>query len=229
MPDQTREVSPHYKPRTVKLEDGTLASPPDDWELLPPGDATLTKRVKAAGPSWTVKQKKGRRTFSHGVWAPAATIEAERSRLEAERETPEYKRQLAQSRARSARKQEEYVDEFRDAILAFLDFHERYADEAERLADAVAAHATPVGSGTVARTTRIPVEDRAEKAVIAWMRHKTTGYDNMTIPRKRGSRRKVRGQLAARSRELLGRYRRGEDLEPGCPLKVALAGGASSG
>jgi len=48
-----------------------------------------------------------------------------------------------------------------------------------RLARAVADHATPVGSGTVARTKRIPVEERAEAAVIAWMRHQTTGYDGI--------------------------------------------------
>jgi Fe-S cluster biosynthesis and repair protein YggX len=45
----------------------------------------------------------------------------------------------------------------------------------------VTAHATPVGSGTVARTERIPLEQRAESAVIAWMRHQTTAYDSMKI------------------------------------------------
>jgi hypothetical protein len=50
----------------------------------------------------------------------------------------------------------------------------------------VTDHATPVGSGTVARTKRIPVEQRAEAAVIAWMRHQTTGYDGMVIPRIKG-------------------------------------------
>lgn len=45
----------------------------------------------------------------------------------------------------------------------------------QRLDRVVTHHATPVGSGTVARTKRIPVEYRAEAAVIAWMRHQTTG------------------------------------------------------
>jgi hypothetical protein len=52
-----------------------------------------------------------------------------------------------------------------------------HADLANQMAWAVTDHATPVGSGTVARTKRIPVEQRAEAAVIAWMRHQTTGYD----------------------------------------------------
>lgn len=105
--------------------------------------------------------------------------------------------------------------------MTFLTFHPRHADLADRLARAVTDHATPVGSGTVARTKRIPVEQRAEAAVIAWMRHQTTAYDGMSIPRMRGKRREVRRQLASRSRELLDRYRRGESTTAECPLHVA--------
>lgn len=219
MPDQTRIVGPWYKPRTVRFEDGTVVSPPDDWDLLPPGDAGLTRRVKAAGVTWTVKQKKGRREFSHGVWAPAATIEEERRKLEAERETPEYKRKRANAKARRDRDQEEYAEEFRTSVLDFLDFDEAHAELAHKLAQAVTDHAVPVGSGTVARTKRISVEERAEAAVIAWMRHETTGYDDMKIARVRGRRRQVRRELAQRSRKLLERYRAGEEPGGGCPLQ----------
>ena len=59
------------------------------------------------------------------------------------------------------------------------------------------------------RPRRIPVGRRAEAAVIAWMRHQTTGYDGMVIPRVKGKRREVRRMLAQRSQELLARYRRG--------------------
>ena len=83
-------------------------------------------------------------------------------------------------------------------------------------------HATPVGSGTVARTKRIPVEQRAEAAVIAWMRHQTTAYESMKIPRVKGKRREVRRMFAQRSQELLGRYRSGEAVGDDCPLYQAL-------
>jgi hypothetical protein len=96
------------------------------------------------------------------------------------------------------------------------------ADLAERMARAVTDHSTPVGSGTVARTKRIPFEHRAEAAVIAWMRHLTTWYDGMVIPRIKGRRREVRLMLARRSQELLERYRRGEPVPDGCPLRLAL-------
>jgi hypothetical protein len=86
----------------------------------------------------------------------------------------------------------------------------------------LADHATPVGSGTVARTKRIPVEQRAEAAVIAWLRHQTTAYDSMKIPRIKGKRREVRRMLAQRSQELLDLYRKGEAVGNDCPLKETL-------
>jgi hypothetical protein len=110
--------------------------------------------------------------------------------------------------------------------MKFLAFHPNHAALASRLARAVTDHSTPVGAGTVARTRRIPIEQRAEAAVIAWMRHQTTGYDGMAIPRVKDRRREVRRMLAARSKELLSRYRRGEPVPEGCPLSKALAGQA---
>ena len=100
----------------------------------------------------------------------------------------------------------------------------RRAGLAEMPTEAMTDHATPVGSRTVARTRRIPVEQRAEAAVIAWMRHQTTGYDGMVIPRIKGKRREVRRVLARRSHELLDGYRCGEPVPEGCPLERALEG-----
>ena len=36
------------------------------------------------------------------------------------------------------------------------------------------------------------IEQRAKAAVIAWMRHRTTAYEQMAIPRAKGKRREVR-------------------------------------
>ena len=221
MEDKT--FAPGPPPNTVRAADGKILTVPDGWVLLPPGDAGLTRRVKAAGDHWVVQEKLGRRMFSRGIWAPSATIERIRAELEAERSTEGYaKKQEAAARRRELA-QAGYVEDFLGAVLAFLASHPAHADLADRLARAVAEHATPVGSGTVARTERIPIEERAEAAVIAWMRHRTTGYDGMAIPRVKGKRREVRRMLARRSKELLQRYRRGEPLGDGCPLKKALA------
>jgi len=184
----------------------------------------LTRRVKAAGEHWVVAEKKGRKVFSRGVWAPAATIDKIRADLEAERATEGYaKRKDADARRRD-KAQAEYVEDFYGAVVVFLAFHPVHVDFAGKLARAVADHATPVGSGTVARTKRIPVEQRAEAAVIAWLRHQTTGYDSMAIARVKGKRREIRRMLAQRSKELLGKYRRAEAVGDECPLKKALAG-----
>ena len=210
--------APGPTPRTVRDAQGAVREPPADWVLLPPGDPALTRRVKAAGDHWIVAEKKGRKVFSRGVWAAAATIERIRAELEAERATPGYARKREADVRRREHAQAEYVEDFTAAVVGFLAFHPQHAALAERLARAVAAHATPVGSGTVARTKRIPVERRAEAAVIAWMRHQTTAYDTMVIPRVKGKRREVRRMLAQRSKELLARYRSAEPRAGTCPL-----------
>lgn len=171
-----------------------------------------------------MQEKKGRKVFSRGVCAPAATIERIRAELEAERSTENFAKKKEANARRREKAQAEYVEDFHGAVVAFLAFHRTHADLANRLAKAITDHATPVGSGTVARTRRIPVEQRAEAAVIAWMRHQTTGYDGMVIPRVKGKRREVRRMLAQRSQELLERYRRGEPASVGCPLQAAVAG-----
>ncbi len=219
----TPTFTPGPTPSTVRSADGAVLATPEGWALLPPGDAALTRRVKGAGPHWLVQEKKGRKTFSRGVWAPAATIEKVRAELEAERSTDAYaKRRNADARRRD-KTQSEYVKDFYGAVLKFLAFHPSHADMADRLARAVVDHATPVGSGTVARTKRIPIEQRAEAAVIAWLRHQTTAYDTMKIPRVKGKRREVRRMLAQRSQELLGRYRRGKPVGEDCVLRTALS------
>jgi hypothetical protein len=181
--------------------------------------------VKEVGDHWIVQEKKGRKIFSRGVWAPAATIDRIRAELEAVRCTEGYAKRKEADARRREKAQAEYVEDFHGAVLAFLAFYPTHADLADRLARAVTDHATPVGSGTVARTKRIPIERRAEAAVIAWLRHQTTAYDDMVIPRIKGKRREVRRMLAQRSQELLVRYRRGESAQEGCPLRRGLIWG----
>ncbi len=223
MPDQTRVVAPGKTDGTVISESGHSLTIPHTWALLKPGDAGATRRVKAAGPSWTVKAKRGRRVIALGVWAPADTIQRVVAGLETERSTDAYKKKQASAKRRRDKAQDQYVTEFTQAVFEFLAFDDCYSDLAQRLAVAIATHATPVGSGTVARTSRIPVQQRAQSAVIAWLRHQTTGYDNMKIPRVKGKRREVRRMLAAKSRELLDVYRSGQPVNSDtCLLESAL-------
>ena len=54
--------SPSQTANTVRAANGEVLTVPDGWVLLPPGDAGLTRRVKAAGEHWVVQEKKGRMT-----------------------------------------------------------------------------------------------------------------------------------------------------------------------
>jgi hypothetical protein len=208
---------------SVQALDGRILTTPGDWVLLPPGDAALTRRVKAAGDHWVVQEKKGRKVFSRGVWAPAETIARIQAELEAERSTEGFAKKREADAKRREKAQEAYVEDFTGAVVSYLAFHPAHAKLAQQMAIAISAHATPVGSGTVARTKRIPIEQRAEAAVIAWMRHQTTGYDSMKIARVKGKRREVRRMLAQRSKELLHRYRRGQASDENCPLLLSLS------
>jgi uncharacterized protein DUF2293 len=220
-------LAPTADPRTFVAPDGTRVSPPEGWACLPPGDAGLTRRVKAAGPSWQVVENKGRKQFSRGLWAPQANIEAARAALEAERSTEAYAKKRVAEVARRERAHAAYAVSFEDEVRAFLRFAGRWASLGEEVARRVAAHATPVGSGTVARTQRIPIEERAEAAVIAWMRHQTTAYDRMNIARVAGRRREVRRELAQISRAVLELHRRDAPHAGSCPLCAAASPGPS--
>jgi len=107
------------------------------------------------------------------------------------------------------------VEDFQAAVVAFSDFHPTHAVVAPYMAQLIADHATPVGSGTVARTARIPIRgtrrgrrDRLD----APPNHRLRCDD--PVPRIKGKRREVRRTLAQRSGDLPHRYRpRGADSQ----------------
>ena len=177
---------------TLHTDSGEHLSPPNDWAFLPAGDAAITRSVKAKGVTWVVQTRKGRRMISQGIWAKELDINESRLEAEAKRKTPEYARRRKTDLARRTARQEKYLVDFCAEVVRFLDFHPRYTAEAELLGKKITKHAAPVGSGTVARTERIPIEKRAEAATIAWMRHQTTSYDSMRIARIKGKRREIR-------------------------------------
>ncbi len=218
-----RLVQPGSEEGRVLSDSGQPLTPPPDWAFLPAGDAGITRRIKAKGPTWVVQVKKGRRLIAKGIWANKADILASQEEMAAQRATPAYARKRGNDLARREAKQQTYEQEFFAEVVAFLAFDERYQHETHLLAEKVTRHATPVGSGTVARTERISVARRAEAAVIAWLRHATTTYETMRIARVKGRRREIRRELAAKSVELLQAYRQGREVAENCPLKKALS------
>lgn len=219
----TASPSPFH--RFVWDKQGNKLDIPEGWDCLKPGDAAVTKMLKSLGPTWTATRKKGRKTFSDGVWASEEHI-AEARRIVAEkRADPGYAKKREADLKRREKKQAAYELKFHEALIQWLAFHPRYKAEAEKMAGLICAHAVPVGSGTVARTERIPIEDRAAAAVMAWMRHETTAYDHMHIPLVKGKRREVRRELAAQSKQVLSAYRQGLEInKANCPLFSILDG-----
>lgn len=202
--------------------EGKVLSVPEGWSFLPAGDAGITRKVTAQGAYWRVEYKKGRKTFSAGIWAPSTTIEQAQREVQQIRLTDGYKKKQTYAAQQRDKKQTEYEDVFCSAIERFLDFHSNYKNLEKKLAQTITAHAIPVGSGTVARTQLIPIEERAAHAVIAWMRHQTTAYDSLKIARVKGQRHAVRRSLAQQSVELLASYREGRPASAHCPLQKAL-------
>ena len=87
--------------------------------------------MKAAGDHWVVQEKKGRKVFSRGVWAPAATIDRIRADLDAERSTEQFTKKKEADARRRDKAQAEYVEDFLGAVGQFLGFHPNYADLAD--------------------------------------------------------------------------------------------------
>src|SRR5947209_10304319 len=108
--------TPGPTPNTVCAADGRVLTAPAGWILLPPGDAVLTRRVKAAGDHWVVQEKRRRKIFSRGVWASAAIIERTRTELEAERSTESFAKKKEADARRRDKAQADYVEDFLGAV-----------------------------------------------------------------------------------------------------------------
>jgi hypothetical protein len=223
MPTQTRTFLVTQADSSLKDKAGTVFIVPASWANLPAGDASVTRKLKSLGPTWTVQEKKGRKTFSHGVWAAQEHIQEAKALVEAQRRDPKHQKKLAQAKVRREEKETVFGEDFQQAIITFLNFDKQYQTLVGQLAVLIKEHAVPVGSGTVARSSSVTLEDKAALAVMAWMRHKTSDYDSTPVARIKGARRELRRKIARQSTQILATYRSGESSNlQGCPLYKAL-------
>lgn len=223
MPTKTRTFLVTQSDTQLKDTAGKIFTVPKGWVNLPAGDASVTRKLKSLGPTWTVQEKKGRKTFSHGVWAAKDQLQEAKALVQAQREDPKHQKKLAQAKVRREEKEEVFGEDFQQAIIAFLNFHQKHQALVEKLAVLVKEHAVPVGSGTVARSASVTLQDKAALAVMAWMRHQTSDYDSTVVPRIKGARRELRRKIARQSERILEKYRNGSNAELAlCPLYKAL-------
>jgi len=148
---------------------------PEGCGFLPPGDAFVTRQVKAAGPHWVLCKRRKGYTAVLGVLAPKEAI-ARAETVAAETST---ERTAERKRARKARERREqvYREEFHRAAVRFLDFVPEHQALAEEIPRGAAGMATQVGSGRVGRTRLLGLEERVERAVRAFIRHHRTSYE----------------------------------------------------
>ena len=178
--EPTREHLDVYESRDGwwNPDHGDIDIPPG-WELLPRGDTFLTRRVKADGPYWLAWSPRSR-TRPHrqaiGVLAPQTAINQARAVAEATA-TKRAAQRKAGAKQRD-RQEATYRTELAAAIVAYLDFAPHYSQLATEIAERAAARAGEVGSGRVGRTRLLTLEQRAELAARADIRHHHTAYED---------------------------------------------------
>ena len=82
---------------------------------------------------------------------------------------------------RSPRAEDRYRQELQSAITTFLALDDAHAGLAREIAAEASARAAVVGSGRVGRTRKLGVEERAELAARAYIRHRHTSYEDDLI------------------------------------------------
>ena len=151
---------------------------PDGWDVLPAGDAFVTRQVKAAGDYWVLFRPKGRGQHRRqlGLLAPIEAITAARaaavvtaSRRETKRESSGRQRERAETAYRA---------EFEDAVLRWLAFAPQHQVIADEIARGAVDRAAVVGSGRVGRTKQLTLDERAALAARAFIRHRHTDYED---------------------------------------------------
>ncbi|MEW6048703.1 MAG: DUF2293 domain-containing protein [Bacillota bacterium] len=155
---------------------GIVRTPPG-WAFLPRGDAFVTRKVKEAGLYWEVVRSRPKRRYTErlGLLAPQSHI-AEAERQAQQTEAARQRRRAASARARESAEQR-YRQELERAIIQFLSFDAAHADLAQQIARKAAIHAAEVGSGRVGRTRKLSLQDKAELAARAYIRHAYTSYE----------------------------------------------------
>jgi hypothetical protein len=148
---------------------------PQGWDLLPPGDPFVTRKVKEKGAYWLAKKPGRQYARTLGVWTPAENIEAAQDLAQHTKAAREAKRVV--SRTQREREEAKYRERFAGEVYNYLSFSPQHEALAQDIATAVAQHAGDVGSGRVGRTKKLSLREKAELAARAHIRHNYTNYD----------------------------------------------------
>ena len=163
-------------PRTWWCREYGNIEVPKGWDILPPGDAFVTRHVKLGGPHWVAKKLAKGYTTTLGIWTPKENIAAAQKRAEETMAQRESKRVI--SRAQREKQEAKYRQQFVETAYRYLAFAPKHKKLAQDIAGGAAESATEVGSKRVGRTRKLPLEEKVELAVRAYIRHNYTDYED---------------------------------------------------
>lgn len=174
----------------------------DHLEFLPAGNATLTRRARKFSPLVAeVLQLNGRRKRYDRIGLLVATAAIDQAEASLQDDASERAMLRQKSAAARAKADEKLVVEMSALILA--NFPSCPPDEAH----AIAAHTAVRGSGRVGRSEagRHLDAQAIELAVIAWIRHQHTNYDQLLMSGV--GRQDARGQIRSTVQRQLQSWR----------------------
>lgn len=182
---------------------------PEGWDLLQAGDPLLTRRVKGRGKWWEYCRAYKTKSYdlTLGIFAPVEIIQEECKKVAFERTTESYKQRLQKSRKTRRKKEAQYTDEFKKACFQFLNFAPEYEGLAWTIAEEAAALASEVGSGRVGRTSTLTLEEKAELATRAFIRHNFTNYDEGLADGGELKYREIKGAAGAAVTRFIEKHR----------------------
>ena len=175
----------------------------DHLEFLPSGDATLTRRSRKHSPLSAIVMRFNRRRKRHqrtGVLVATAAIEFAHAQNEGDAE------QRARLRERAALQRDKQDVKLVEQVKALIldDFPGCSPDVAGQIAN----HTAKRGSGRVGRSAagRNLDPGAVKLAVIAWIRHQHTDYDQLLMSGV--ERQTARDQIRDVQQEVINRWRK---------------------
>lgn len=142
---------------------------PERFEFLESGNRGLTQRVKEGSEQvFVLCEKEGKYTRVKGIFASKEVIEAAKASEPSEEE---------KERGRQARSRRKARDQAKAIAEATEEIKKLFPSIPVEEANTIAAEAFEIGSGRVGRSTK--VEDPYTLAVIAYIRHNYTRYDEL--------------------------------------------------
>ncbi len=162
---------PGPTPNSVRTTANEVLAVPLGVGAARAGDALDAAR-QSGGRAFGLSKKRRAAGSSPRCLAPVAVIERLRTELASETRHWQFAKRQASAAARRETAHAEYVEDFTDAVRTCLAFHPRHAELAERLASrGRRARDTSGQRAPLPGRKRIPIEQRAEAALIAWLRH----------------------------------------------------------